>query len=149
MCSGTSLFLKGNIILQTNSDGLKPVRVEVGVKDATGSGHQLSRLLALLEHLAGGEVGEVGDPAAGELGHQVVPGQREEGGGTLVGFQALHLVQGEGGGGKGGEAPVDGGLEGGEEEEGEELEAPGKEERRKIEDKEDFALPHSSHVTHC
>ena len=127
----------------------KPVRVEGGVEYAAGGRHQLSRLLTLLEHHAGGEVGEVGHPAAGELGHQVVPGEGEEGGGTLVGLGALHLVQGEGGGGKGGEAPVDGGLEGGEEEEGEELDAPGKEERRKIEDKEELALPHSSHVTHC
>ena len=126
-----------------------PVRVEGGVEYAAGGRHQLSRLLTLLEHHAGGEIGEVGDPAAGELGHQVVPGEGEEGGGTLVGLGALHLVQGEGGGGDGGEAPVDGGLEGWEEEEGEELDAPGKEERRKIEDKEDFALPHSSHVTHC
>ena len=49
---------------------------------------------------------------------------------------ALHLVQGEGGGGEGGEAPVDGVLEGREEEEGEELDAPGKEERGEIEDKD-------------
>ena len=96
---------------------------------------------------AGGEVGEVGDPAAGELGHHVVPGQGEEGLGPL-GLRTLHLVQGEGGAGKGGEASVDGGLEGGEEEEDEELEAPGKEKRGKIEDKEETALSHGAHVTH-
>ena len=97
---------------------------------------------------AGGEVGEVGDPAAGELGHHVVPGQGEEGLGPL-GLRTLHLVQGEGGAGKGGEASVDGGLEGGEEEEGEKLETPGKKERREIEDKEEATLSHSAHVTHC
>ena len=150
VCSGTSLVLiKGNFILKTYSDGLKPVRVEVGVQYTAGGRYQLSRLLALLEHLAGGEVGEVGDPAAGELGHQVVPGQGEEGGGTLLRLQALHLVQGEGGGGQGGEGPVDGGLYGREEEEGEELDAPGKEERGEIEDKEEATLSHSSNVSHC
>ena len=79
----------------------------------------------------------------------MVPGQGEEGGGALVSLRALHLVQGEGGCGKGGQAPVDGGLEGGEEEEGEELEAPGKEERGKIEDEEEAILSHGAHVTHC
>ena len=127
---------------------MKPVRVEGGVEDAAGGRHQLSRLPALLEGDAGGEVGEVGHPAAGELGHHVVPGQGEEGGGALVGLGALHLVQGEGGGGEGGQAPVDGGLEGREEEEGEELEAPGKEERGEIEDEEEATLSDGAHVAH-
>ena len=67
------------------------MRIGSGVEYTAGGRHQLSWLLGLLELDAGGEVGEVGDPAARELSHHVVPGQREQRG---VGVRALHLVQG-------------------------------------------------------
>ena len=67
------------------------MRIGSGVEYTAGGRHQLSGLLGLLELDAGGEVGEVGDAAARELGHHVVPGQREQRG---VGVWALHLVEG-------------------------------------------------------
>ena len=67
------------------------MRIGSGVEYTAGGRHQLSRLLRLLELDAGGEVGEVGDPAARELGHHVVPGQGKQRG---VGVWALHLVEG-------------------------------------------------------
>ena len=67
------------------------MRIGSGVEYTAGGRHQLSRLLRLLELDAGGKVGEVGHPAARELGHHVVPGQREQRG---VGVWALHLEEG-------------------------------------------------------
>ena len=67
------------------------MRIGSGVEYTAGGRHQLSWLLGLLELDAGGEVGEVGHPAARELGHHVVPGQREQRG---VGVWALHLEEG-------------------------------------------------------
>ena len=67
------------------------MRIGSGVEYTAGGRHQLSWLLRLLELDAGGEVGEVGDPAARELGHHVVPGQGKQRG---VGVWALHLVEG-------------------------------------------------------
>ena len=67
------------------------MRIGSGVEYTAGGRHQLSWLLRLLELDAGGEVGEVGDPAARELGHHVVPGQGKQRG---VGVWALHLEEG-------------------------------------------------------
>ena len=69
------------------------MRIGSGVEYTAGGRHQLSWLLRLLELDAGGEVGEVGDAAARELGHHVVPGQREQRG-VGVCVWALHLVEG-------------------------------------------------------
>ena len=53
-----------------------------------------------------------------------------------VSLWAVYLVEGKGGAGQGGEALVDRGLEGGQEEEDEELETPGKEEGGEVEDEQ-------------
>ena len=48
----------------------------------------------------------------------------------------MYLVEGKGGACQGGEALVDRGLEGGQEEKDEELETPGKEKGREVEDEQ-------------